>query len=272
MPGRGVGREEIHDATWGEHYPHPTISALMPLIALMAVFAVVLLSYQLWEWSLPSETMVPAVAGLKQAEARQRLARAGLRTEIAPYALYSEGIPEGDILSSDPEGGRRVKQGRTVKLTLSKGSSFTVVPDVRELSLADARMKLAQAQLTVASENFVYNDKIANDRIIDLAPKPGAKLQRFATVTLQVSKGKEAPPEPDYAGGNLHTSTISVDLPKDVDGPATVRIDVLDDSGRNTVYEREHNPGDTVTYTIQGEGETQVEVYFADRLILTRKL
>lgn len=272
MPGRGSERDEIHDAAWRESYPHPFISCLMPLIALLAVAAVVIFGFQLWEWSLPRETKVPVVVGLQQEDAVNQLRRTGLKADIYQYQQPSETISAGAVISSNPVGGRRVKQGRIVTLVISSGSAYTQVPDVRELSLTEARDKLHQASLNIASETYTYHPTVGLDRVLEVLPAPGTKLKRNSAIAVKVSKGPEPKEQPDAGDVNMHTSTITVDLPTDTDQPDTVRIDVVDDNGRNTVYEHQHNPGDTISYTVQGAGATTVEVYFGSKLILTRQL
>ncbi len=268
-----MGREHIHEAAWGESYPHPFVSCLLPLIAMLAITAVGIFGVQLWQWSLPEDTQVPVVAGLKQDDAAVLLRRAGLRVDVYPYTQSSETIPAGAVISSEPAGGRRVKEGRTVQLIVSAGSAFTVVPDVRELALVDAQARLRKAQLTIASETYVYDAKIPYDRIITLSPSPGTKLQRNSTVTLKISKGQKPKEQDASLEGNLRSTTLQVELPMDAEKAEQVRIDVIDETGRTTAYEREHNPGDTVVHTVQGIGNTvTVEVFFGEKLLLTREL
>ncbi|OPZ87350.1 MAG: Serine/threonine-protein kinase PrkC [bacterium ADurb.Bin429] len=268
-----MGREHIHEAAWGESYPHPFVSCLMPLIAMLAVAAVGIFGVQLWQWSLPEDTQVPVVVGLKQEDAAVLLQRAGLRVEIYPYTQSSETIPSGSVISSDPTGGRRVKEGRIVQLIVSAGSAFTTVPDIRELSLVDAQARLRKAQLLIASETYVYDAKIPYDRVVSLSPPPGTKLQRNSTVTIKISKGRQIKEQDESLDDNLRSTTLNVELPMDAEKPEKVRIDVIDDIGRTTAYEREHNPGDTVVHTVQGSGKkVKVEVFFGEKLLLTREL
>lgn len=273
MSGRGVGRDEIHEAAWGESYPHPFISCLMPVIAVLAVAAVVIFGFQLWEWSLPRQVLVPVVIGLKQEDATAQMRTVGLRPVVMPYQQASETIPAGLVISTAPAGGRHVRAGRVVNLVVSSGSAYTKVPDIRELGTTEAQTRLQQANLTVASEIYVYNDKIPADRVLAVTPAPGMRLKRASTVALKISKGPKPSEGMDAPELDTHVSTISVVLPTDQgDQPDMVRIDVIDDNGRTTVYEHEHAPGDTVTYTAKGVGDTTVEVYFGSVLILTRTL
>ncbi len=245
----------------------------MPFIALMAIAAVGIFGYQLWEWSLPEETPVPVVVGLQQDDAISKLQHAGLRVDVYQYQQASETFPAGSVITSDPAGGRKVKEGRQVRLIISSGTAYTKVPDICELSLLEAKDRLRVAHLTVASETYAFNGTIPFDRVIGVTPAPGTRLQRNSSVALNLSKGKQQRVAEDSMAEDEHSTTLSVELPLDAEKPEQVRIDVIDDNGRNTVYEREHNPGDTVVYTVQGIGKTvSVEVFFGTKLLLTRKL
>ncbi len=245
----------------------------MPIIAMLAVTAVVIFGFQLWEWSLPKQVQVPVTIGMKGDEAVAQMRTRDLRPVLMPYQQASETIPAGLVISTNPAGGRNVRAGRQVNLVISSGSAYTKVPDIRELGTTEARSRLQQANLVVASEIYVYDAKIPAERVLTVTPDPGVRLKRNSTVALKISKGQKPRDDSDALDLSTHISTISVEVPADQgDGEDMVRIDVLDDNGRNTVYEHEHQPGDTVTYTVKGVGETTVEVYFGSTLILTRQL
>lgn len=269
MSKQGLGRDEIHDAAWGENYPHPLVSCMMPLIAMLAVLAIMLFGLQLWQLSLPRDTSIPPVEGLKVEQATSDLQHAHLSVEILKQRQASETIPNDAVISADPPGGHRVKQGRLVRLLLSSGSGYTTIPDVRELPQVTARERLEQANLLIASESYQYHNAIPYDRVISISPKPGAKVRRNSTVNLVLSKGAES--QAEGAQPVMRTTSVTVDLPKDGAQPNEVRIDVTDDDGTRTVYQKQRQPGDKVIETVQGNGEMTIEVYFGDQLILTKK-
>ena len=72
MTQRGMGREDVHRTAWAqESYPHPMASCLMPVSALLAILAVMLFGFQMWQWSLPRDTTVPHVVALPRQEAER---------------------------------------------------------------------------------------------------------------------------------------------------------------------------------------------------------
>jgi hypothetical protein len=175
------------------------------------------------------------------------------------------------VAETDPAPGRRVKQGRTVRLVLSSGSRYSVVPDVRELSLVEAQEKLVKAGLRVASEQYVYHDIIPYDRVIDVVPATGTRVDRNTAVAITLSEGPK-PSEGDFMP-DVRSTVVHVILPDDEPEAKIMRIDVWDNAGKHEgVYQEMQEPGKEVTQTVQGSGKMTVEVYYGERLIMTRKL
>ncbi len=262
----------MHHAAWTEIYPHPLLSCMMPLVALLGVFAVVLFGLQIWQATLPRDTVIPPIEGLKVEQATTDLQRAGLSVKVLKETRSSEDIPANAVISADPPGGRRVKSGRLVQLTISSGSAYTTVPNVRELPQIVANERLLKAGLQVAKEEYQFDASIPADRVIAITPKPGAKVKRLSTVSLILSKGDEqASDNTPGAEPEMRSEVISVTLPQTGDQPQQVRIDVTDDNGTRTAYQQAHQPGEKVIDTVEGNGPMTVEVYFGDQLLLTKK-
>jgi len=241
----------------------------MPVTALLAVTAAMLFGFQMWQWSLPRDTTVPSVVALPQQDAERELRDAGLDVAIASQRPPSETIPTGSVISTSPEGGRRVKTGRTVNLSISGGTAFTIVPDIRELSQTDARTRLRTADLIIANDEYTYNDAIPFDRVISITPGPGTRLKRLSTVSLVISQGPK--PTSSESTTDQRSTVVTVEVPAEASGPDELRIDVTDNDGRRTIYQEQHKPGDIVTQTVDGTGKLKIEVYFGGSLLLTRK-
>ena len=63
---------------------------------------------------------VPSVTGLGLEEAREKFFRVGLLTEIRSRE-YDSNIPLESVISQFPESGSKVKKGRRISVTVSKG-------------------------------------------------------------------------------------------------------------------------------------------------------
>lgn len=270
---RGLGRDQIHEVAWDESYPHPLLSCMMPLLAMLVLAAMVLWGFQFWQWTQPRDTTVPPVTGMAVTSAKAALHDAGLRAKELPQTEPNEQIPADAVISTNPPAGRRVKSKREVTLLVSAGSAYTTMPDVRELPLVRAQEMLRDASLLITTEDYVFHDTIPYDRVVSTTPKAGAKLRRFSPVVIKISKGAKPTEVAEEAViTDYRSNTIAVTLPTDVEEAQTVRIDVTDGDGKRTVYEKQHDPGSTVVETVQGNGDMKVEVFFGNQLILTRTM
>jgi beta-lactam-binding protein with PASTA domain/tRNA A-37 threonylcarbamoyl transferase component Bud32 len=124
----------------------------------------------------PAPRVVPDVTGAKDFDAAAALLSAqGLKA--ARGEDYSDTVPEGAIVSSNPGAGSSVARGSTVTVVVSKGQP--VVPSVNGLSLADATAKLNAAGYKLGS---VYGP--SGGRVFLTMPGSGTRLKRGSSVSL----------------------------------------------------------------------------------------
>jgi serine/threonine-protein kinase len=96
----------------------------------------------------PAPRTVPAIpptATFEQAAAE--LAKVQLKAAKAED--YSDTVPAGQIIGTDPAAGTEVPRDTTVKVTFSKGKQPIPIPDVRGQSVADAADQLQKAGFKV---------------------------------------------------------------------------------------------------------------------------
>ena len=72
------------------------------------------------------------------------------------------------------------------------------VPDVTNLTEAAAKIKLADAKLSVTDVIQVQSDEVESGKVIETNPKAGSTVKEKSKVTLKVSSGKEAITMKDY--------------------------------------------------------------------------
>ena len=100
-------------------------------------------------------------------------------------------IPEGQIISQDPEAGRNlmiVPEGISVTLTVSTGVREANVPDVLNHSRAEAITELQAAGFTYEIET-APSDTVTENYVISTSPGPGEPLAEGSTVIVTVSSG-----------------------------------------------------------------------------------
>jgi serine/threonine-protein kinase len=135
---------------------------------------------------------VPGVLGKDRGEAQRILDAEGMHGRFVE--AYSESVPTGQVISTDPGVGARTRKSDSVTITVSKGPKRIAVPDVTGKSADDAAAALAAAQLTRGTVTETYDDGVPEGSVISSSPAAGQQLQENAAVSLVVSKGMVAIP------------------------------------------------------------------------------
>ncbi len=140
-------------------------------------------------------TTVPGVLGQSQAQARTTLDGAGLSSRFV--LAFSESVPSGQVISTDPGVGQRVQKSDGVKVVLSKGPERITVPDLAGKPLEQAKQQLTAARLAPGSATEDYSSTVPQGSVISTSPATGQQVQVNAPVSLVVSKGAAPVPVPD---------------------------------------------------------------------------
>ena len=90
-------------------------------------------------WSV-NDVLVPSVVGKNIDTARNILAEKNLRFSVSE--TFHDKVPQGQVISQNPEGGSTVKEQRMIQLIVSKGGEITAVPDLRGLNRRDAELQI----------------------------------------------------------------------------------------------------------------------------------
>lgn len=147
----------------------------------------------------PQQVRVPRVDGRDLATAREEIKAAGLTPGTVTQA-FSDGVPRGQVISTDPAGGTDRAPGTPVTITVSRGAPVDV-PDVIGSSVADAQQALEDAGLKVVlAPGKVYSDEADKDTVAVESPGAGDRAGTGDTVTITVSKGQQQFDVPDVTG------------------------------------------------------------------------
>jgi serine/threonine-protein kinase len=168
------------------------------VLLLVSVLLLVGLGAGSW-WLLDGRyTSTPGVIGMTRARAAHQLAATGL--EAAYEQAYSETVPAGRVVSTDPAAGAKVLHGGTVTVTVSLGKERYDVPRLAGRAAADAAEALAATHLAVGTTTERWSDTVPRGVVIATSPKPGTKVRRDAAVDLVVSKGPRPVRLRDWVG------------------------------------------------------------------------
>ncbi len=177
----------------------PRRSRRGPLLLFLALLLAVGVGVGAWWFGWARWTQTPSVLGLREAAAVERLDTVGLDAETGDPA-YSETVPAGQVLSTDPGPGERVLDGGTVTLVLSLGKERYEVPRVKGMSEDEAQDALAEENLEFGEAIGRWSDDVEEGVVLGSDPQAGTSLKPDTIVDLYVSKGPKPIQLKDWTG------------------------------------------------------------------------
>ncbi|MER5743680.1 Stk1 family PASTA domain-containing Ser/Thr kinase [Streptomyces sp. NPDC002225] len=236
-----------------------------PRRSVLALIAAVLLvlgvGTGVWYINSGQFSQVPSLLGKTQKEAEKRLSDAGLELKGVQRS-YSDTVERGRVIGSDPKSGARVRGNDAVTLVVSRGPEIVQVPDLRNLSLADAKKELKKVGLVPGMVTREFDEETVRGDVIRTDPAAGTGRHPDSAVALVLSKG--APVEvPDVTGLSVVDATAALAeeglkakvLPGRVHAP-----EVAGDIARQSPGEgAEAAEGDTIELTVS-KGPRMIDV------------
>jgi beta-lactam-binding protein with PASTA domain len=156
------------------------------------------------------QPVVPDVIGETEANATSAIIDASLVIGDLTYE-FSDIINAGLVISQSPTGGTTVSVGSSVDLVVSLGRS-TIVPNVVDMSQADADSNIVAAELVVGDIIFEHSDIVPAGFVISQDPMGSVVVAVGSLVDLVVSSGQ--PIVPNVVG---ETEAVAVSAITDVD-------------------------------------------------------
>ncbi|WP_238638339.1 Stk1 family PASTA domain-containing Ser/Thr kinase [Dermabacter sp. HSID17554] len=180
-----------------DSHPSPLLSALA-IVSILALLAASIFGALRWYNTEGPGGMrtVPLVAGAPLSDAEAALQAEDL--DVTTAKAYSNDVPAGRVISSDPATGTEVHKGTPVRLTLSLGQELFDVPQVQGQPISDATSALADAGFE-STETRAYSSDVPKDSVISQEPAD-TSLPHGANITLTVSDGPEPIEVPSVAG------------------------------------------------------------------------
>lgn len=129
---------------------------------------------------------VPNVVGKQVSVATNILEDRDLKVSVTEVANSS--TPPGEVISMSPEAGAEVKQQRIIKLIVSKGGGDISMPDLKGLSVEDAKNNLKILGINNISIERKDDSSLPNNAIVMQKPDPFAKVGKDVQVTIYVNQ------------------------------------------------------------------------------------
>ncbi len=208
---------------------------------------------------------VPNVVGIKEILAVRKLREAGLTVtsgtggESSIKRVPHPTVPEGIVISQDPQPGDKVPKGKLVALQVSTGAPSVSVPDVRGKDEIDAVEQLASKNLR--SNSHEVPSQKPQGTVVAQDPAPGKVVAAGTSVRINVSQGPEQVGVPNVVG------QTAADAQQTLQGSGfAVAVSSIDSNEQKGVVVQQNPQGNSVTtkgakVTIYvSKGPTAVEV------------
>jgi serine/threonine-protein kinase len=188
----------------------PRRSKRGPLLLLLALLLVAGGGAGAWWFGWERYTAAPAVLGMAQKPAENKLENAGLAVELGEPA-YSETVPEGRVLSADPSAGQRILDGGTVTLVVSLGKERYDVPRTQGRSEDQAQDALLAAHLAFGKAIGRWSESVPAGTVLRSDPPAGQTLRPGTVVDLYVSKGRKPLTVKDFTGKDADEAEVALE-------------------------------------------------------------
>ncbi|MEU9557649.1 Stk1 family PASTA domain-containing Ser/Thr kinase [Streptomyces fumanus] len=172
-----------------------------PLAIVVAVLLALGVGAGVWYINSGQFTKVPPLLEKTEAQARDRLADAGLAVGDVEHA-YSDTVKRGAVISTDPAAGTRIRGNDSVSLIVSDGPETVKLADLSGYRLDRARSVLKQDGLEPGMVTQAFSEDVPKGFVVATAPKAGTTVRAGSAVALTVSKGR-AVEVPDVTGEDL---------------------------------------------------------------------
>jgi serine/threonine-protein kinase len=194
-----------------------------------------------------NEHYLPDVRGNYLQKAKYTLTSLGFKSEIVTIP-FSESNPPGTVIKMSPRSFTKVKEGRTISLTIAGHREDIIIPDLTTLSLRNARLNVSRDGLVVDTVIYEFNNNIRDGHVSFQVPRAGHIVKSGGSISLGVSRGN--PPDyytvPDMIGKSLKSAKTT--LAKSGLRLGELEFEYQPDLLENTIIDQNFTPGLRVTF------------------------
>ena len=140
-----------------------------------------------------NEHYLPDVRGEYLEKATYQLRSLGFNTHSIRIPFSESHTPPGTVIKMFPRAFTKVKEGRTIDLTVAGKDEDIEIPDISNLSLRNAKLTLTKLGLGIDTIIYEYDNVISDGYISFQLPRKGQTVKSSTNMTLGVSRG--APPD-----------------------------------------------------------------------------
>ncbi len=166
----------------------------------LVLVAAIGIGFGAWRVAAGSSIQTPSLISMSKDAAQTKATEAGLTLVFDPEEQYHLTVPKGEVISTDPQPGRRVAKHGTVTAVVSKGPELYTVPELKNESQSEAEDQLREANFKIGSVREEFSNSVDDGDVIRTEPEAGKELKRDTVVSLFVSKGEKPAALPNVVG------------------------------------------------------------------------
>ncbi|HEX3548347.1 MAG TPA: Stk1 family PASTA domain-containing Ser/Thr kinase [Mycobacterium sp.] len=208
---------------YGERDRGASVGRWLIAVAVLAVLTVVVtIGINMFGGST-RDVQVPDVRGQASADAIAALQNKGFKTTTQQKSNST--VPPDHVIDTDPRAGTSVGAGSEVTINVSYGPEQREVPDVRNLSFADAVEKLKAAGFGKFRQSSSSSTPEMKDKVVGTSPPANQTSAITNEIVIAVGSGPESKTVPDVKGQTtesaqrvLTASGFPSSVPVPVDG------------------------------------------------------
>ncbi|MBU4013603.1 MAG: PASTA domain-containing protein [Proteobacteria bacterium] len=158
------------------------------------------------------KVVVPDLVGKDVVLILEMLSDLGLNTKIKG-SEYSDNVPKNHVIFQEPEPGSEIKKRRDIRIIISKGTKRILMPNLKGLSIQQARLIIEENGLSLNKLSSTYSENVKKNEIISQFPSPGRMIARGGFLNLLVSTGirQNAYKMPDIKGQSLEEAIALIE-------------------------------------------------------------
>lgn len=188
----------VGDDDAGDIAKKPPVVPIMAGIAAAFIVVLVIAGLLFYKFVISSDATkeidCPNLVGLMYSDIENDPAYSKYNIELKQYESSDE--PYGTIIKQTPTEGTKIKEGATIRLTVSSGPKSLQIPE----GLVGLRLNDVKAKLDDAGISFTVEERYSNvvdgeaeyqeGVIMQTNPEPGSYVAKGQTVTVYISLGK----------------------------------------------------------------------------------
>jgi eukaryotic-like serine/threonine-protein kinase len=157
-----------------------------------------------WGNSVKTVTVPTNLVNKPQATAQTELTQLGF-TNIKSQQRADANITTGNVITTDPPGGTKMKSNAPITLVVSTGATQITVPNVVGQPANNAALAIQKAGF-VPTQSTATSNTVAAGNVISTDPAGGQKAPQGSVVKIVVSSGKQMVTIPSLVGQSPATA------------------------------------------------------------------